>query len=76
VGFQELRGSTTPIGTATLSPSDVFAMTSTVRVESSSRLFLAKSRITGCSRPTQISGEVAVSPPSSLSDLLCERPPT
>ena len=43
-------------------------MTSTDRVESSARLFFAKKRSVGCSRPTQITGEVALAPGGSRSE--------
>ena len=43
-------------------------MTSTVSVESSARLLRAKKRTVGCSRPTQMTGEVAVAPGGSFTD--------
>jgi hypothetical protein len=68
VGFHCPDGRTVPIGTATVRPSEVSVMTSTLRVESSARSFLAKKRIDGCSRPTQMVGDVALAPGGSLSE--------
>jgi hypothetical protein len=68
LGFHWPFGSSTPIGTAAFSPREVSTITSTVMVERSARLFLAKKRSVGCSRPTQTTGDVAVAPGGSRSE--------
>jgi hypothetical protein len=68
LGFHCPDGRTTPTGTATVSPSYVSVMTSTLSVKSRRRSFFAKKRIVGCPRPTQIVGEVALVPGGSLSE--------
>src|SRR5215211_2865291 len=75
-GFHCPDASTTPTGRATVSPREVSVMTSTLSVESSARSFFAKNRIVGCSRPTQIVGEVARAPGGSFSERVWPAPAT